>query len=468
MLSDSMNKEIFILPKSLLIIMIVGLVLRISLFSVFHEQPLSIVDEQHYQAIAENILSSGEIALQTGKPTAIRPPIYPIFLSTIYFISGSSNPDVVRGVQMVLSMVLIYLTFVLGTTVSGPKIGVMAAAVMAIYPSYLFFTHLILTEVLFTVFLLLYIIQIIYQFKRSLRPWTMLPVGICLGLAALTRSVMYPFLLIHVALIIVNYRKKLKVAVPAVLWLIMGCAVVIGPWSIRNYKLFGEFVPVGTMGGLNVYMGNYAHTPTNRAWTAVDLTGKKAWYFGHEEELAKMNEAQKQKWAIQKAREFVFSNKGLTLKRMIIKFANFWGLERSVVGAMTHGLWEPFSRNSWWMMITMMSILMSYCMVAIGATYGFIFIFKPLSPTLTFILILILYFSAIHAMAFGHSRYHLPLIPVLALFFSVFISEWRKLLHRENRLRLITATVVVGMLCVSWMREIIIIDGQRILRMMNI
>jgi len=51
-------------------------------------------------------------------------------------------------------------------------------------------------------------------------------------------------------------------------------------------------------GGLNMYLGNYEHTPLNRAWAAIDLTGDKTWFYGHEKELAGMNEAQKQEWAM--------------------------------------------------------------------------------------------------------------------------------------------------------------------------
>ncbi len=79
------------------------------------------------------------------------------------------------------------------------------------------------------------------------------------------------------------------------------------------------------MGGFNLYMGNYEHTPLNRSWAAVELTGNKAWYYGHKQVLSGMNEAQKGKWCKEKAKEFILNHKLLTVKRDLVKAANFWG-----------------------------------------------------------------------------------------------------------------------------------------------
>ena len=50
------------------------------------------------------------------------------------------------------------------------------------------------------------------------------------------------------------------------------------------------------------------------------------------------------------------------------------------------------------------------------------------------IILIIFYFTAIHAIVFGHSRYHLPLIPLLCIYAAFFWCYFRKiwLEYREH------------------------------------
>ena len=54
-----------------------------------------------------------------------------------------------------------------------------------------------------------------------------------------------------------NWKSRAQLA----LYLLLGCGLVVAPWAVRNTRLHGVFTVVDTMGGLNLLMGNYAHTP---------------------------------------------------------------------------------------------------------------------------------------------------------------------------------------------------------------
>ena len=174
------------------------------------------------------------------------------------------------------------------------------------------------------------------------RAWTALACGVVLGLAALTRSVLWPFPLVLCPMlaVLVPGTARSRIVLPLVL--LSGFCLAIGPWVVRNTRLQGVFTVVDTMGGLNLRMGNYEHTPEDRMWDAVALEGEKNWSYALRQERPgeQLTEGQKDKWAQGKAVEYMVANPGVTLRRSIIKFSDFWGLEREYAAGIQQGLFR--------------------------------------------------------------------------------------------------------------------------------
>ena len=151
-----------------------------------------------------------------------------------------------------------------------------------------------------------------------------------LGLGALTRSILWPLPLLLCPLLAVLIRAPLarRLALPCLV--LAGYAVVVAPWAVRNTRLQGVVTIVDTMGGMNLRMGNYEFTPDDRMWDAVALNGEKSWVHGLSRDFAgqQVTEGQKEKWAQRKALEYMRAHPGITLRRALIEFADFWGLER--------------------------------------------------------------------------------------------------------------------------------------------
>ena len=470
--------------KMLICIFIIALVFRVPLLFLFKGTPLTIVDERHYHAISENILVHHEFSMKAGHPTAIRPPLYPAFLAMVYSLAGKDNHDAVRIVQILLSLGIVFAVYLLAKELFDRRIAFLSAAIFSCYPTYLFFTVFLLAEVLFTFLFFLFVWFFLRFFvlergegegnlmkeKDRDKGWgwglsssaVVFFSGLFLGLAALTRSILYPFLPIALIWIAIFSKKTLRFKVKSMLLFFLGYAIVMGPWAMRNTRLFGEPVMVGTMGGLNLYMGNYEHTPLNRAWAAVDITGENAWYRGHEGLLAGMNEAQKQKWAVKQAKQFMMDHKLLTLKRSIIKAANFWGLERSVSGAVMNGHWPGLS--GWGVLIPLTLVIFSgYCLVAIGGVFGLVFNIGRHRIDILFIVIMIAFFTGMHALVFGHSRYHLPLMPFLMIFAAWSFTYARQVFQNRNDWPFGVSLIVSALLILVWGREVFLIDGARFL-----
>lgn len=447
--------------KKLLIILAIALALRLLLLPFFWDRPLQIVDETHYQAIAENLLQHQQFAVHTGKPTSIRPPLYPVFLSAVYYVTGGVHLNMVRLLQIGLSLVLIYLVYRLGQRLFDEKVGRVAAWIMAVYPSFVVFTHFILTEILFTVLLLLFVTFFAsFLQERSYAPlfWA----GLFLGLAALTRSILYPFIIIAVGFLFVAVQGSVRQKTKWALLVTAGYLLMVAPWSLRNSLLHDNLVAVDTMGGLNLYMGNYDHTPLNRAWTAIDLQGDRTWYHGHESVLSGMNEAEKQKWAMKQGLDFMLNHKFLTLKRSLIKAANFWGLERSVIGGILNDHYPDLNKKAALLFVSPL-IFASYALVMLGAVVGLTHTLTRKSLFALFFLVLIGYFTTVHAVIFGHPRYHLPLMPLLALFASWSLVHCKAIWQKRKALRFKVSGFVCGVLLLVWLREILIVEGARYL-----
>lgn len=472
--------------RILIIILLLGTILRSGLLLFFWGQPLTIVDELHYQAISENILKHQEFALKIGHPTSMRPPLYPAFLSAVYFLTGGIHPNAVRVVQILLSLGIIWMTYILGKRIFDQKTALLASLIFSVYPSFLFFTHFLLTEVLFTLFLLIFVYFFLSSLDSSrlekedyeLNAQYPMPssgkksslsiflAGLFLGLSALTRSAMYPFLVVAILFLLVFGHGSVGNKIRCSLLLFVGYALIIGPWTVRNYGLYKELVVVGTMGGLNLYMGNYEHTPLNRAWAAVDLKGDKTWYHGHEKTLRGMNEAQKQKWAAGKAREFIIDHKLLTLKRSVIKAANFWGLERSVIGAIINGHWPQLERKFYLIGIAC-CIFSSYILVGFGAVFGLLSNLKIDEHRIICIITIMIYLTGIHTVIFGHSRYHLPLVPMLSVFASWSLMQYKSIWEQRGKWRMHLCALIIVLLTMIWIREIVFVEGARFVNATN-
>ena len=99
--------------------------------------------------------------------------------------------------------------------------------------------------------------------------------GLFLGLAALTRPVLLPapglFFLYEVLCSGGRGRWRGRTlwrrALGGALAVALGMALVVGPWTWRNYRALGAFVPVSTNGGVNLWQGNNPHTNGEFFWS---------------------------------------------------------------------------------------------------------------------------------------------------------------------------------------------------------
>src|SRR5262249_31769482 len=147
-------------------------------------------DEQQYNALALTLYRTGEFGFEEGTRTSIRPPLYPAFLAGCYHLFGPENWQAVRLVQAALSLINVILLYRLGVAAASRRLGLWLAALYCFYPTLLGYNNLVLTEVLFTLLLSACCLAVAAYYRRG-SAWLVVLAGACLGLAALTRSVVW-------------------------------------------------------------------------------------------------------------------------------------------------------------------------------------------------------------------------------------------------------------------------------------
>lgn len=272
------------------VIMTLALLLRLD--AAFRRPPAEALalagDQRRYDEIAWNVASGRGFAQErdgTLVSTAfVVGPLYPLVVAVVYRGAGH-HPEAVRGLQCLLGTLLCWILYRMGWRLFDQRIGLLTAGFAAVYPllirhSYFGGPAYLVSENLFLPLLALTVLMLVRMTRRP----TMIRqivVGICLGLAALTRTVMLPFPLALFAWLALLRRWSWAAVLrmSAVVTIVMG--LTIAPWTYRNYRVFGQLVPVSTQGGLGFW---YCNNPLARGgWAAPPLPSELAG--DHPEEL---------------------------------------------------------------------------------------------------------------------------------------------------------------------------------------
>ncbi len=444
----------------LLVILLVGLVARLALWVWFDGRTPPISDEKDYSTLAVNLIEHGEYAFVHGSPTALRPPLYPLFVAGVYRVFGAENYQAVRLIQAFLSLATVVLVYRLGAAAYSERAGLWAAGLVCFYPSLLGTVNLLLTETLFTLELVALSLGLIrLQKGGSLK--LAAAVGLLLGAGALTRSIFWLFPpvvgLYLLASIQATFGRRLLAV--ALLGLVFGATVA--PWAIRNTRLEQTLVVIDTMGGRNFMMGNYEHTPLYRAWDAISVTDEKSWdsvLESRHSQYRDLTQGQRDKLAFAEGLRFVMANPGLTVQRDLIKLVNFWQLERELIAGVDRGYFGEFSKAAKLGLAAL--ICGAYALAMLSAIFGAL-LFPPAWRPHGLLLLLLAYVTALHTLTFAHSRYHLPLMPLVLIYSAAALMRLGQIWGRRRRPAFWMAFALSAGLVASWLWEILVVDFGR-------
>lgn len=265
--------------RTLIAILVVSVLLRVAvaLYMGNSVVPLpGVSDQESYHNLALRVLgghgfSFGENwwpVTKANAPTAHWSFLYTLYLTAVYAIFGPV-PLVARLIQAVAVAVLMpLLAYRLAQKLFSPRtlplsvrerekgtqIGLLAAVGTAVYIYFFYYAGALMTES-FYITAIMWIFNIAIGLKQAeKREWSKwILLGVALGVTVLLRQLFMlfiPFLLLW--LWWATRPNLLKLALPLVITILF-----MLPFTIRNYRVFNQFVLLNTNSGYAFYWGNH-------------------------------------------------------------------------------------------------------------------------------------------------------------------------------------------------------------------
>lgn len=242
-------------PRAIVLGTIVGLAFALRLLLVIAMPQLgdpNSMDTANYLHLTRSLLESGRYAMW-AKPTAYVAPVYPFFLAGIFKFFGE-NLFVVKLVQVGLGTASVVLVYRFALRFTRPLVALLAALLIALHPEVIGITGFIYTETLF-IFLLLAALLALTHAIETKRAGHFLWAGALLGITTLCRGVTLQWPIFMLAALMLSAQRW--VWFRRWVLVVVGMAMIMTPWAMRNYQRFHTFLPVATGSGDVFWTGNY-------------------------------------------------------------------------------------------------------------------------------------------------------------------------------------------------------------------
>ena len=241
--------------RPLLAILLVAALLRLAIVVASLDRPLG-GDAYGYDLIARNVAAGSGLSWGSGDeprtPTAVRGPGYVLFLAGLERLFGHHRA-VIYGAQVLLDLGSCLLVWAIARrTFEAPAVALGAALLYAVYVPFALAAASVLTET-FINFTVLATLLLFLRFVADRRWRDLVAAAGVLGVAVLAKSHLILLLpvLVVAALPELGWRRAARA-------LLLGGAVLalfVIPWILRNERVFGEFVPGTTHGGITFWGG---------------------------------------------------------------------------------------------------------------------------------------------------------------------------------------------------------------------
>ena len=368
-------------------------------------------------------LAGGHGYVFQGHPTAYWPIGFPAFLAVLFKVFGASAM-VGKIANTILYLGMIALSNAIARDLFKPKaIASLTALLLAIWPNNILFSAVVLSETLYTFATMLGIWLVL---KSRARLLLCIPAGMAFGYAILTREIGW-FVPIVVTVVLLRAEEKPELRKHWVTVLLITNVVAmltVLPWTIRNYLAFGHFVPVTNNSGVNLYLGN------NPGANGGNIYGDAVFDYVRAEHRSLMNEWEWNQVCRDYAVRYALQHPAHEVKLTAMRLGELF-LHEDSLGWVQKALDEDEAE------ILRDIVRVFYCAVIGVFVAGFTlhFIRRKNSrvdsiPTLG--LWLMLFWTLPCLITHGEGRYHYQMTPWMAMYASLFIAGWFKLIERSS------------------------------------
>jgi 4-amino-4-deoxy-L-arabinose transferase-like glycosyltransferase len=434
-MDSSMSKKIF---YPVLIIILFSFIFQVFLIYTLPFRPPTdsdANDQTEYHTYGLRI-AAGENYYDFG----MRPPVYPYFLGTLYEVT--SDLRLIRLIQVFGHLGLSVAMYLVASRLFGQRSGLISLGLIAFYPGLIYANLIIISDSIFNTLVGLGFLGGILLLTNLRSPpsrswifvaaWAAL-LGLIYALGYMTRSAAI-FLPIALGLTLLLARPKnwiLSSGVMSIAFLLTIMPMLWnthqarGYWgSTENYFVAGLkagnnssdniiFVWKGGSGDPAIQESKTICSDSQRPYLAFsDCTG-----------------------SVKRALvEEIKQRPLLAFLRLFGKAIDLWGPERSFAGDVLDGDFGPASFQ--WMIFVALTANFFYVIVLVGGLTGMWAQRQRREIVWFAVLILLLTTVGISLMAYGHPRYHKPLMSILILFAGPGFS-WLYEKYKHHKIRLL-------------------------------
>jgi hypothetical protein len=210
----------------------------------------------HSLAIGKGFASPFRI--DTG-PTAWTTPVYPLLLGGLMRLFGPytyASYEAAAAVNILFSSLVCVPLYFAGKRIGGAGLGALAAWLWAIFPNAILLTYESLWEACLSALLGAALLWATLRVAESGRARAWCGYGLLFGLALMTNAALLSLLPLLGGWALYRCRQHggpwLRNAILTA-GLAAACCV---PWTIRNYTVFHSFIPLRSILGLQLWVGN--------------------------------------------------------------------------------------------------------------------------------------------------------------------------------------------------------------------
>ena len=428
-----------------------ALVLRLFLFFYLYESrgadffdPLRQgTDQAEYGRVAINLAEHSSFSMSKEAPYSpdpARTPIFPIFLSILYWISGGFVlPTIINIFLSSLTSIIVFELAML--VLKSKKASFASGMIFAFLPYGAYLSDLIMADTLFVLFfvLFLYFFAKFIVFNKDIKYIWIILSSFLLGLSTLTRPITQFFIIIPILILFLSCFLSPKVRLkefffrPALFLAVF--LLVLSPWLGRNYYHFNKFF-LSSIGGYHLLVSYVA------PWRAQKEN------ISRNEEHAKIKNYVDEKYGPNAMYDIEVSSQiGKEAKKEILKDPLSYGLfhvgvipiyflnndilltlrevfsfkvpdfylARKIMNGDFGSIMKDFSgQSAFWAAVFLLSYAALFLKTVFGIGGAFLYLRKNFLAGVLFLTV-IFYFPFIIGPE-GHSRFRLPVEPVLIIF----------------------------------------------------
>jgi 4-amino-4-deoxy-L-arabinose transferase-like glycosyltransferase len=302
------------------------------------------------------------------------------------------------------------LLALLGRRLYGDSAGIAAGCIAAIYPFFIYYTGFLLAETLFTlglVALMLFLFECSDALEKSTSRALLVSViaGVLLGLLVLLRSSLFLFPLFLLPIWLARRGHRLG-AMAAWGTMIAAMALVMLPWIVRNYGIFGRFIPTTLQVGESLYEANSPYADGGPAMDRIDWVKERGG--------RPMGEYENNQFFRNAALRYIREHPGRFCALAAAKFTRFWNPLPN---------YAPYRRP--------LGLAVNICAWAPIILLACVGIFQRKGEIARLLLLLspVAYFTLLHMIFVGSVRYRTPVMPfviLLAASGAESVRAWRR------------------------------------------